>query len=90
MRFRYSKAKSNQLRSTRGIGLDDIQELWRHPFYLDQRREVPEQWRAVGWAAGQLYSLIFEERVDTKGEYIHLVTLWRATKEEEALYEKNS
>jgi uncharacterized DUF497 family protein len=90
MRFKYNKAKSARLRATRGVGFDGVQEIWTHPYYLDQRREMPEQWRAIGWVGGRLYSVIFEERVDAVGEYIHLVTLWRATKEEEALYEQNS
>jgi len=37
----------------------------------------------------RLYSLIFEIREDRDGEYYHLVTLWRATKQEQRLYEKN-
>jgi uncharacterized DUF497 family protein len=89
MRFKYSRAKSTRLRATRGVGFDQVQEMWNHPYYLDQRREVPEQWRAIGWVGERLYSVIFEERMDANGEYIHLVTLWRATKEEEALYEQN-
>jgi len=37
-----------------------------------------------------LYSLIFEIREDHEGEYYHLVTLWKATREEQTLYEANS
>jgi hypothetical protein len=37
-----------------------------------------------------LYALIFEIREDRKGEYYHLVTLWKATREEEDLYEECS
>lgn len=32
----------------------------------------------------------FEVREDEGGEYYHLVTLWKATKEEQQLYEKHS
>ena len=39
---------------------------------------------------GQLYSLIYEVREDDQGEYFHQVTLWKSTKEEQKLYEKNS
>jgi hypothetical protein len=38
----------------------------------------------------QLFSVIFEIREDEHGEYYHLVTLWRATKEEQGLYEENT
>jgi uncharacterized DUF497 family protein len=51
---------------------------------------VPEQWRAIGWVKERLYTVIYEERVDQEGEYIHLVTLWKSTREERMLYEKNS
>ena len=41
-------------------------------------------------SAARLYSLIFELRDDSEGEYFHLVTLWKATREEEKLYEEHS
>ena len=92
MRFRFSKAKSNALGKNprRGIGFEEAQELFAQPFYLDQRSDVPEQYRAIGWVKGKLYSIIFEIREDDDGEYYHLVTLWKATSEERVLYEKNS
>jgi hypothetical protein len=34
-----------------------------------------------------LYSLIFEVRHDSEGEYFRLLTLWKATREEQELYE---
>ena len=45
---------------------------------------------AIGWVGDRLYSLIFEAREDEEGEILHLVTLWRSTKEEVRLYEENS
>jgi uncharacterized DUF497 family protein len=44
----------------------------------------------VGWVGGKLYSVIFEFREDESGEILHLVTLWKSTKEEVRLYEENS
>ncbi|HXW92860.1 MAG TPA: hypothetical protein VEK33_20090 [Terriglobales bacterium] len=38
----------------------------------------------------QLYAVIFEVREDNEGEYYHLVTLWKATKQEQRLYEEHS
>lgn len=92
MRFHFDARKSRQLRTNprRGIGFEEAQEIFDHPYYLDQRSDVPKQLRAVGWARGQLYALIFEVREDQEGEYYHLVTLWKATKEESELYEKYS
>jgi uncharacterized DUF497 family protein len=48
---------------------------------------MPVQYRAIGWVGAKLYSLIFEVREDKEGEYYHLVTLWKATKQEQQLYE---
>ena len=92
MRYKFDKRKSSSLRNNpkRGIGFEEAQRLWQRPYYLDQRCDDPEQYRAIGWVSGRLYSVIFEIRTDHMGEYYHLVTLWRSTKEEEALYEENT
>ncbi|HEV2992619.1 MAG TPA: BrnT family toxin [Candidatus Angelobacter sp.] len=92
MRFRFDTKKSQRLRANpkRRIGFEEAQEIFSHPYYLDQRVDVPEQSRAIGWVAGQLYTVIFEVREDNNGEYYHLVTLWKATKEEQQLYEEQS
>jgi len=64
--------------------------LFSRPYWLDQRSDAPEQNIAIGWVEDRLYSVIFEVREDDEGEYLHLVTLWRSTKEEIRLYEENS
>jgi hypothetical protein len=51
---------------------------------------LPEQYHAIGWVKDLLHSLIFEVREDSEGEYFHLVTLWRSTREEQKLYAENS
>ncbi len=65
-------------------------EIFSRPYYLDQRSDLPEQYRAIGWIGGRHYTLIYEIREDQEGEYYHLVTLWKATKEEKELYEEHS
>jgi hypothetical protein len=55
---------------------EEVRELFSRPYWLDQRSDVPEQFPAVGWVGD--------------GEILHLVTLWKATKEEIRLYEENS
>ena len=57
MRFKFDKAKSDLLRNNpkRGIGFEEAREIWRHPYYEDQRSDVPEQYRAIGWVNGKLY-----------------------------------
>ena len=63
MRFKFSKQKSERLRRNprRGIGFEEVQEIWTHPYYLDQRSDYPEQYRAIGWVSGQLYAVVFEK-----------------------------
>jgi uncharacterized DUF497 family protein len=92
MRFDFDRRKSARLRENpkRGIGFEEAQQIFTQPYYLDQRSDVPEQHRAIGWVGERLYSLIFEVREDDDGEYYHLVTLWKATREEEKLYEDHS
>ncbi|HJT25754.1 MAG TPA: BrnT family toxin [bacterium] len=92
MRFKFDKRKSEALRRNpkRGIGFEEAREVWESPYYLDQRSDVPEQWRAIGWVGTRLFTVIYEERSDREGEYVHLVTLWKSTKEERRLYEKHA
>ncbi len=84
MRFTFDPRKSNRLRvnTKRGIGFEEVQELFCQPYWTDQRSDVPEQLRAIGWVGGRLYSVIFEVRQDEQGEILHVVTLWKSTKEE--------
>lgn len=92
MRFHFDKRKSKQLKANpkRGIGFEEAQEIFTHPYYLDQRSDMPEQYRAIGWMGERLFSLVFEVRENKDGEYYHLVTLWKATRQEQQLYEENS
>jgi len=92
MRFKFDKRKSEKLKADprRGIGFDEVQEIWSHTYYVDCRSDDPEQFRAIGWVKGNLFSLIYETREDDEGEYYHLVTLWKSTKQEEKLYEEYS
>ena len=88
MRFHFDERKNRRLRANakRGIGFEEAHEVFAHPYYLDQRLDSPEQYRAIGWARKQLHSIIFEMREDEEGEYYHLITLWKATKQEKELY----
>jgi hypothetical protein len=51
MRFHFDERKSGRLRSNpkRGIGFEEAPEVFSHPYYLDQRSDWPDQYRAVGW-----------------------------------------
>ncbi|HVS20698.1 MAG TPA: BrnT family toxin [Pyrinomonadaceae bacterium] len=71
MRFKFDKKKSDTLRLNpkRGIGFEEARQLWSQPYYLDQRSDFPQQYRAIGWVSDHLYSVIFEIRRDKQGEY---------------------
>ena len=60
MRFHSDKRKSGQLKANprRGIGFEEVQEIFSHPYYLDRRSDMPEQYRAIGWVGEKLFSLI--------------------------------
>jgi uncharacterized DUF497 family protein len=92
MRFEFDVRKSERLRANpkRGIGFEEAREIFCRPYYLDSRSDWPEQYRAIGWVGERLYSVIFEVREDDEGEYYHLVTLWKATRQEQQLYEEHS
>ena len=45
---------------------------------------------AIGWVGERLYAVILEMRNDEAGEFYHLVTLWKATLQEQELYEEHS
>jgi uncharacterized DUF497 family protein len=92
MRFDFDRAKSERLRKNpkRGIGFEEAQEIFLRPYYLEVRNDLPLQHIAIGWVGQRLYSLIFEVREDDDGEFYHLVTLWKATREERELYEDNA
>jgi uncharacterized DUF497 family protein len=92
MRFHFDPRKSERLRRNprRGIGFEEAVDLFSRPWYQDIRSDLPEQHRAIGWVGERLYTLIFEIREDAEGEVCHLVTLWKATREERTLYEEHS
>lgn len=90
MRFDFDLRKSRRLKAKRGIGFEEAKEVFSHPYYLDRRSDCPEQFRAIGWVGERLYAVIFEVRQDLEGEHFHLVTLWKATSEEQELYAKQA
>lgn len=91
MRFHFDPDKSERLKVNpgRGVSFEEVQALFEAEHIVDRRSDDPEQFRAIGWVGGTLYSVIYEVRQDEEGEFYHLVTLWKATKEERDAYAKN-
>lgn len=75
MRFDFDARKSAELRANprRGIGFEQAQQIFDRPYWLEQRSDAPEQYHAIGWVNGRLYSVIFEIRDQSEGEVYHLV-----------------
>ncbi len=89
MRFQFDSKKSRAVKQKHGISLKEAQEIFDQAYLVDQKSDDPQQFRAIGWCRGYLCSVIFEIRRDMEGEYYHLVTAWKATKEEERSYAQN-
>ena len=58
MRFKYDTEKSRKIRKKRGIGFEEVQELFFGPYFLDQVLDDLEQWVVVGWVGAKLWSVI--------------------------------
>jgi len=89
MRFEFDRAKNRDVKRKHGVSLNEAQDIFDQVYVVDQKNGDPEQFRAIGWCRGRLCSAIFEIRYDSEGEYYHLITAWKATKEEEQSYAEN-
>ena len=89
MRFKFDSDKSRDVKQKHGVSLREAQEIFDQTYLVDQKSDDPEQFRAIGWCRGRLCSAIFEIRHDPEGEYYHLITAWKATKQEQESYAKN-
>jgi uncharacterized DUF497 family protein len=88
MRIQWDDGKSEKLRRERGLSFEEAAEALRGLFCLVPKNEDPEQFLGIGFAKGQLISVVFEYREGLEGEFIWLVTYWKATKQEAREYEK--
>jgi uncharacterized DUF497 family protein len=86
MRFQFDPAKNLKVLRQHGISLEDATEIFDQAHLVDRKCDAPEQYRAVGWARGQLCSVIFEIRRDAKGDHYRLITAWKATRQEQEAY----
>jgi uncharacterized protein len=89
MRFEFDRSKSRAVGRKHGVSLEEAQEIFDQAYLVDQKNDNPEQFRAIGWCCGRLCSVIFEIRQDAEGDFYHLITAWKATKEEKQSYVEN-
>ncbi len=73
-----------------GISLEEATHIFDQLYIVDQKSDDPEQYRAIGWFDGKLWSVIYEVRFDRQGEFGWLITAWKATKQEEEMYAENT
>ena len=90
MRFEFDPEKSREVRRKHGVSLKQATAIFDQVYIVDRKSDDPEQFRAIGWCAGRLCSVIFEIRLDSEGEYYHLVTAWKSTEQEEQSYAENA
>lgn len=88
MRVRWDEEKRQRVLAERDIDFGQLSDLLYIPYLEDQRSELPEQYRIIGFADGKLTTFIVEYRVDEVGDYIWIVTAWRSTKQERINYEQ--
>ena len=74
MRIDWDDNQSERLKRERGLSLEEAALVFSDG--------------AIGFAQGQLITLIHEHREDEDGDLTWLVTYWKATKEEAKKYEK--
>lgn len=74
MRVRWNEEKRQRVLSERNIDFTQLNELLYAPYLEDQRSEVPEQYRIIGFSNGKLITFIIEYRADEVGEYVWAVT----------------
>lgn len=89
MRIKFDPEKSEALRRDRRrhIGLEDVSQIFSRPYYQELFSDEPAQWRVIGWVEGRLFTLVYEERLDREGPYLHFVTIWPSSRGERRTYE---
>lgn len=86
MRVHFDASKNAEVLRKHGVSLEEAREIFDQIYIADAKNDDPEQFRAIGWSRGRVCSVIFEVRRDALGEYHHLVTAWKATKQEVKAY----
>lgn len=89
MRINWDDTKSEKLKRERGLSLEEASVIIENPGAVtDKKNDDPEQFYAIEFVQGRLITLIYETREDADGEFIWLVTYWKATKTETRIYEQ--
>ena len=88
MRIDWDDSKNEKLKRERGLSFEDASLMFLSGHAVDRKNDDPEQFRAIGFIKGQIITLIYEHREDEGGDFLWLVTFWKATRGEVKIYEK--
>jgi uncharacterized DUF497 family protein len=90
MRIYWDEAKRQAVLRHRQIDFVVLHEVLSLPHVEGQRSDDPEQYWIIGFGQGRLLTFIVEERQDTIGDYLWVVTAWHATQQEQHIYERET
>lgn len=84
----WDDSKNEKLKRERGLSFEEVAQMFTAGYVTDQKYDDPEQYYAIGFVKGQLITLIYEYRERETGEFVWLVTYWKATTREAKIYEQ--
>lgn len=70
MRIDWDDNKSEWLKRERGLSFDEASQIFGTGHVVDQKNDDPEQYYAIGFAQGQLITVIYEHREDEERIYL--------------------
>ncbi len=79
LRFEFDRRKSNLVKRKHGVSFQEAQEIFDQVYVVDQKRDDPQQFRAIGWCGGRLCSVIFEIRHDARSSSFRSIPGVRST-----------
>ena len=84
----FDREKDQELQRRRGKGFADIVALLGKPHAVRENETYDNQFQAIGWVEGTLYTLIFEIFEEDEGGLLWLINFWPSTKSEREYYEQ--
>ena len=89
MDISFDREKDRQLQKRRGKSFVDIVALLETPHVVRENQNYDDQFQAIGWIEGVLYTLVYEIFEEDQGTLLWLVNFWPSTRSEREHYEEN-
>ncbi len=80
--YSYDNQKDAELKKRRGLGFEDVVNIFFKTHYWEFKNDNPEQYLAIAELDGQFWSVVYEEWEDELGAFVWLVTFWPSTSKE--------